>query len=428
MFETLSPAPPDAILGLTAAFQEDPNPRKVNLGVGVYKDSSGKTPVLKTVRLAEERLLLSGQSKSYLPIDGDPAYLRATQKLLFGDDSPVVRGGLAVTAQTPGGTGALRVAADFIAKTSPGATVWVSDPTWPNHPGVFGAAGLKVRSYPYFDAASNGVNFQAMAEAVVRIPAGDVLVLHGCCHNPTGVDLTPQQWDIIAQLVSDRGILPLVDFAYQGFASGLRADAEGWHRLMRPGTELIIASSYSKNFGLYSERVGAMTLVADSPEAAETAGSHVKTVVRTNYSNPPAHGGAIVSTVLTDAALREQWEQEVTEMRDRINRMRHLFVETLNEKGVDKDFSYIARQRGMFSFSGLNPDQVRRLRQEYAIYIVGSGRINVAGMTESNMDYLCDAIASVMAKQRRSMPPSSLPRNKKAGREHNSNDLHEKSV
>ena len=396
MFETLSPAPPDAILGLTAAYREDPNPNKINLGVGVYKDAAGKTPILQTVKLAQERLLLTEQSKSYLPIDGGPAYQRATQELLFGDNKAVMRGGLVVTAQTPGGTGALRVAADFIAKTSPDASVWVSEPTWPNHPGVFSAAGLQVRSYPYFDAATNGVNFQAMAEAVARIPAGDVLVLHGCCHNPTGVDLSSQQWEIIAQLVSDLGILPLVDFAYQGFASGLRADAEGWHRLLRPGNELIVASSYSKNFGLYSERVGAMTLIAASPEAAEAAISHVKTVVRTNYSSPPAHGGAIVSTVLTDPGLREQWEQEVTDMRERINRMRHLFVETLNEKGVDKDFSYIARQRGMFSFSGLNPEQVRRLRDEFAIYIVGSGRINVAGMIESNMDYLCDAIASVM--------------------------------
>lgn len=396
MFETLTPAPPDAILGLTVAYNEDTNPNRINLGVGVYKDAGGNTPILKSVRAAEERLLLSERTKSYLPIDGDRAFQSATQRLLFGENHPAIRTGLAVTAQTPGGTGALRVAADFIAKTSPNATVWVSEPTWPNHPGVFGSAGLKVRTYPYFDSDTNALDFQGMAAAVARMSAGDVIVLHGCCHNPTGVDLAPQQWDVVTQLVTDLGILPLIDFAYQGFAAGLRADAEGWQRLMRSGNELIIANSYSKNFGLYRERVGAMTLVAASRQEAETAMSHVKTVVRTNYSNPPYHGAAIVSTVLNDDGLREQWEQEVTDMRNRINTMRSLFVETLNEKGVEKDFSHIARQRGMFSFSGLNPEQVKRLREEYAIYIVGSGRINVAGMTESNMDYLCESIASVL--------------------------------
>lgn len=396
MFETLTSAPPDAILGLTAAYNEDPNPNKINLGVGVFKNAEGKTPILDSVRTAEERLLLSQQSKSYLPIEGSREYQTATQKLLFGEDHPVLRGGLAVTAQTPGGTGALRVAADFIAKISPGATVWVSEPTWPNHPGVFASAGLELRTYPYFDAQTNGMNFNAMAAAVARMSEGDVLVLHGCCHNPTGVDLSNEQWDIITQLVSDMRLLPLIDFAYQGFASGLRADAEGWQRLLRTGTELMVASSYSKNFGLYNERVGALTLVAASRQNAETAMSHIRTVIRTNYSNPPAHGGAIVSTVLNDDDLRAQWEREVTEMRNRINGIRGLFVETLNEKGVDRDFSYIARQRGMFSFSGLNAEQVKRLREEYAIYIVGSGRINVAGMTESNMDYLCDAIAEVL--------------------------------
>jgi aspartate/tyrosine/aromatic aminotransferase len=396
MFESLTPAPPDAILGLTVAFNDDPNPNKINLGVGVFKDADGNTPILKSVRTAEERLLLTERTKSYLPIDGGAAYNSATQKLLFGDNHPVLRSGLAVTSQTPGGTGALRVAADFIAKTNPDATVWVSDPTWPNHPGVFGGAGLQVKSYPYFDAANDALDFQGMAAAVARMKAGDVLVLHGCCHNPTGVDLGPQQWDIITQLVSDLRILPLIDFAYQGFATGLRQDAEGWLRLAQPGRELIVASSYSKNFGLYNERVGAMTLVGATRQEAEAALSHVKTVVRTNYSNPPSHGGSIVSTVLNDEDLREQWEQEVADMRNRINNMRGLFVETLNEKGVDRDFSFIARQRGMFSFSGLNPSQVKRLRDEYSIYIVGSGRINVAGMRESNMDYLCEAIANVL--------------------------------
>ncbi len=396
MFETLTPAPPDAILGLTTAYNLDPNPKKINLGVGVFKDANGTTPILETVRTAEERLLASETSKSYLPIDGGPAYQQATQKLLFGERNPVLRGGLAVTTQTPGGTGALRVAADFIAKTQEGATVWVSDPTWPNHPGVFKSAGLNVKVYPYFNSETNALNFNKLAAAIARIPAGDVIVLHGCCHNPTGVDLSAKEWDIIGQLLKDLDILPLVDFAYQGFASGIQADADGWQRLLHPGKEVMIASSYSKNFGLYNERVGAMTLVASSPQVAEAARSHIKTVVRTNYSNPPSHGAAIVSTVLNDEELKAKWEREVTDMRNRINSMRNLFVETLNEKGVEKDFSFISRQRGMFSYSGLTPTQVQALRDKFSIYIVGSGRLNVAGMTEDNMDYLCEAIASVM--------------------------------
>lgn len=396
MFDSLTPAPPDAILGLTVEYNQNPNPKKINLGVGVYKDANGKTPILDSVRTAEERLLASETSKSYLPIDGGPAFQQATQRLLLGERNPILRGGLAVTTQTPGGTGALRVAADFIAKTQPDATVWVSDPTWPNHPGVFQSAGLKVKSYPYFNAATNSLRFNELAAAIARIPAGDVIVLHGCCHNPTGVDLSAKEWDIVGQLLKDLDILPLVDFAYQGFANGIRSDADGWQRLLHPGKEAIIASSYSKNFGLYSERVGAMTLVASSPQVAEAAQSHIKTVVRTNYSNPPAHGGAIVSTILNDEELTAQWEKEVTAMRNRINNMRNLFVETLNEIGVEKDFSFIARQRGMFSFSGLTPREVQALRDRYAIYIVNSGRINVAGMTEDNMDYLCEAIANVM--------------------------------
>ena len=396
MFDALSPAPPDAILGLTVAYNKDPNPNKINLGVGVYKDSDGKTPILETVRTAEARLLESEQSKSYLPIDGGPAYQHATQKLLLGERNPILRGGLAVTTQTPGGTGALRVAADFIAKTSPKSTVWVSNPTWPNHPGVFGSAGLKVDSYAYFDPQTNALKFSELAASIARMSPGDVIVLHGCCHNPTGVDLSAKEWDIVAQLITDLGILPLIDFAYQGFANGVDADTDGWQRVLRPGKETIIASSYSKNFGLYNERVGAMTLVASSPQVAAAAQSHIKTVVRTNYSNPPSHGGAIVNTILNDEELRTKWETEVTAMRNRIKNMRNLFVETLNEKGVEKDFSFISRQRGMFSFSGLNPAQVQTLRKKYAIYIVGSGRINVAGMTESNMPYLCDSIASVL--------------------------------
>jgi len=397
MFETITAAPPDAILGLTEAFKSDPNPNKINLGVGVYKDANGRTPVLQSVKQAEERLLSAEQSKSYLPIDGPPEFAVAVQALLFGPEHEIVENGRAVTAQTPGGTGALRVAAEFIATTLPDATVWLSDPTWPNHPAIFGAVGLPTATYPYFDAASNGLKFDALLAALRTIPAGDVVVLHGCCHNPSGVDLAVEQWQAVSDILTERGVLPLIDFAYQGFGDGLREDAAGLLTLCRPGAELLIASSYSKNFGLYNERIGALTLVAADAKPARAALTHIKKHIRANYSNPPAHGSAIVTTVLSDPALRTTWETEVATMRDRINGMRHLFVETLNEKGVPRDFSFIAQQRGMFSFSGLTPEQVQRLRDEYAIYIVGSGRINVAGMTADNMDYLCEAIARVIA-------------------------------
>ena len=396
MFETFTPAPPDAILGLTEAFKKDPNPKKVNLGVGVYKDAQGRTPVLASVKTAEERLLQNENTKNYLSIDGSPEYATAVQELLFGDGHEVLTSGRAVTAQAPGGTGALRIAADFIARMFPGKRVWLSDPTWPNHPSVFKAAGLEVGTYPYFDAAANGVKFDAMLAAIKAMPAGDVLLLHGCCHNPTGADLTVAQWQQIAAVVAERKLLPLVDFAYQGFGDGLEEDAAGMRVMCQPGQEVLIASSFSKNFGLYNERVGALTLVANSPAAAELALGHIKLAIRANYSTPPSHGAAIVTTILRDPALRTQWEGEVTEMRDRINQMRHLFVETLNEKGVTQDFSFIANQRGMFSFSGLTPDHVKALREQFGVYIVGSGRISVAGMTEGNMDYLCEAIAAVL--------------------------------
>jgi aspartate aminotransferase len=396
MFETITPAPPDAILGLTDAFKKDPNPKKINLGVGVYKDASGRTPVLPSVKEAERRISHTEKTKSYLPIEGSPEYNDAALRLVFGEGHEVVQSSRAATVQTPGGTGALRVAGEFIARFYPDATVWISQPTWPNHPNVFISAGLKVANYAYFDAANNRLDFEAMLAQVNQIPRGDVLLIHGCCHNPTGADLSQEQWQQVAAIAQDRGLLPLLDFAYQGFAEGLDEDAAGVRIMADHCPELLVASSFSKNFGLYSERVGAMTFVATNRESAGAALTHVQQCVRTNYSNPPSHGARIVETILGDAELRRQWEDEVKEMRDRINTMRDLFVETLNEKGVDRDFSFIARQRGMFSFSGLNPDQVKKLREKYAIYIVGSGRINVAGMTAQNMDYLCDAIADVL--------------------------------
>lgn len=396
LFADFTAAPPDPILGLSEAFKNDPNPNKINLGVGVFKDTEGNTPIPESVKTAEARLLQAEHTKSYLPIDGSPEYASAVQRVLFGDDHAIIKGKRAVTTQTPGGTGALRVAADFVRRMLPETTVWMSDPTWPNHPDVFTAAGLPMQSYPYFDASTNGVKFDAMMQTVRNIPPGDMILIHGCCHNPTGVDLSPQQWQEVSAVVAQRGILPLIDFAYQGFANGLREDAIGLMTMCDAVAELIICSSFSKNFGLYSERAGALTLVADDAEAAQTAQSHIKRCIRANYSNPPEHGSSIVNTVLNDPALRAQWEEEVTTMRDRINTMRHLFVETLSAKGATRDFSFIAQQRGMFSFSGLTPEQVKALRDKYAIYIVGSGRINVAGMTEDNMDYLCEAIVDVL--------------------------------
>lgn len=396
MFEQITPAPPDAILGLTEAFKKDPNPNKINLGVGVYKDAEGRTPVLQSVKRAEERILKSESTKTYLAIDGSPEYAAAVQELLFGKAHEALQSKRAVTAQAPGGTGALTIAADLVARLLPKARIWLSDPTWPNHPNVFRAAGLEVATYPYFDAARNGINFDAMLAALHQIPSGDVLLLHGCCHNPTGSDLSLAQWQQIGAVVVERGLLPLIDFAYQGFADGLHEDAAGLLAMVQTGSELLVASSFSKNFGLYSERVGALTLVAKNEGMAQAALSHIKSAIRANYSNPPAHGAAVVTTVLNDPELRALWEQEVDAMRERINGIRHLFVETLNEKGVARDFSFIAQQRGMFSFSGLNANEVQALREKYGIYIVGGGRINVAGMTEANMDYLCGAIADVL--------------------------------
>ena len=396
MFETINPAPEDSILGLTEAFQKDPNPNKINLGVGVYKDGSGQTPVLSTVKEAEKRLLRSEATKSYLPIDGLAAYAVLSQQIVFGSEHDILNAGRAATVQTPGGTGALRVAADFVRRVSPQAAVWLSDPTWPNHPNLFGAAALQVRSYPYFEAESNGVAFDRMMAALETIPAGDVLLLHGCCHNPTGADLSRQQWQAVVALCAERGILPLLDFAYQGFGDGLDEDASGVRIVADYCREFLVATSYSKNFGLYNERVGALTLVAANSEAAEAAHSHLKICVRTNYSNPPAHGGQIVAEILGDPDLRQRWEVELADMRNRINDMRHLFVETLDEQGAGRDFSFIAHQRGMFSYSGLTPAQVQALRERHSVYIVGSGRINVAGMTEANMEYLCEAIADVL--------------------------------
>jgi aspartate/tyrosine/aromatic aminotransferase len=396
MFSAIDVAPPDPILGLTEAFKRDPNPHKINLGVGVYKNADGKTPVLASVKAAEARILERETSKSYLPIDGDPAYGAKVRQLLFGADSALATDGRAVTAHTPGGTGALRVVADYLSVKHSGTSMWLSEPTWANHPPVFGAAGLKLEKYAYFDPSRNALDFEGMLDAISKIPAEDAVLLHACCHNPSGVDLTAEQWEKLGELMASRSLLPIVDFAYQGFAAGLEPDAVGLRAFCRKVPELLICSSFSKNFGLYNERTGALTVVAATPAAAHAVQSHVKVVIRRNYSNPPSHGGSIVLAILDDPELRSQWEGEVTAMRDRINGMRKLFVDTLQAQGVQRDFSYLIQQRGMFSFSGLNPDQVQRLREQHSVYIVGSGRINVAGMTAQNMPRLCEAIRSVL--------------------------------
>lgn len=396
MFERIEAAPRDPILGLTVAFNADPRAEKINLSVGVYQDENGKTPLLDCVQEAEKRLAAAPTTKSYLPISGLAAYCQAVTELALGDGAEPLASQRVAAAQTPGGTGALRVAADFIHTSLPKAAVWMSEPTWPNHPQIFAAAGVETKSYPYFDAKNNALDFDALLAAIAKMPAGDVILLHGCCHNPTGIDPTTDQWKQIADAVYQRGLLPLVDFAYQGFADGIAEDSAGLKAFCRPGAEFLACTSFSKNFSLYRERVGALFAAAPTAEAAQAVQSQLNRVIRSNYSNPPAHGAEIVNTVLRDAALRKQWEGEVAAMRNRINGMRRKLVEALAAHGVPGDYSFMTRQRGMFSFSGLSKDQVETLRDQHAIYIVGSGRINVAGLTPSNVDRVAECIKKVV--------------------------------
>ncbi|MDX7083382.1 amino acid aminotransferase [Serratia marcescens] len=396
MFEKITAAPADPILGLTDIFRADARPNKINLGIGVYKDETGKTPVLTSVKKAEQYLLENETTKNYLGIEGIPAFASCTQALLFGKESPIIADRRARTAQTPGGTGGLRVAADFIANQTSAKRIWISNPSWPNHKNVFSAVGLEVLEYAYYDAANHALDFDGLLNSLKQAQAGDVVLFHGCCHNPTGIDPTAEQWAQLAELSVANGWLPLFDFAYQGFANGLEEDAQGLRIFAAKHKELIVASSYSKNFGLYNERVGACTIVAVDAETADRAFSQVKAAIRANYSNPPSHGAAVVATILGNDALRAMWEQELTDMRQRIHRMRQLFVNTLQEKGAQQDFSFIIQQNGMFSFSGLTKEQVLRLREEFGVYAVNSGRVNVAGMTPDNMAPLCEAIVAVL--------------------------------
>lgn len=396
MWQKIEAAPADSILGLTEAFRNDPNPQKVNLGVGVYKDEAGKTPILDCVKAAEKVLLERESTKSYLPISGDPLYAAEVQKLLFGENGEVIASGRAATAHAPGGTGALRVGGDLLKKFYPNAKVWISKPTWANHKGVFQTAGFALAEYAYYNPATRAVDFEAMVKSLESIPAGDVVLLHACCHNPSGVDLSRDQWRKVAAIGAAKGWIPFLDFAYQGFGEGVAEDRFGIEVFAATGVDFFIASSFSKNFGLYNERTGALTIVSPTKAEAAVAMSHLKTTIRVIYSNPPAHGGLVVATILSTPALRAQWLEELSAMRNRIKAMRVALVEGLAARKVKGDFSSITSQRGMFSFSGLSDEVVQWLRSNKAIYVVAGGRINLAGLTQANIGYVCDAIAEAM--------------------------------
>ena len=394
MFEFLPVAPPDSILGLSDAFAKDPRPHKINLTVGVYKDEQGRTPILATVKKAEELLLRTETSKGYMPIEGHPEYLKAVVDLVFGTSIDKAR---VAAAQTPGGTGALRVGADTVSKHFPGTRMWLSNPTWANHGSIFQAAGLETTVYPYLTADKTSLDFSAMmGELKTQGRRGDLVCLHACCHNPTGIDPTLEQWHEIASLLAEKQMIPFVDFAYQGFGDGLAADTLPLHALLEKNDEAIVCNSFSKNFGLYSERVGAVMLVGKDATLTEAALSQIRQSVRCNYSNPPRHGAATVAAVLNDRTLRAEWHAEVDAMRNRISQMRAMFIQGMNETKASRDFGFLSRQKGMFSYSGLNSMQADWLKKEKGIYIVGTGRINVAGMSASTMPTLCAAITECL--------------------------------
>ena len=389
-------APRDPILGVTEAFNADPRPNKVNLGVGIYYDDQGRVPVLECVRRVEQKLAEQPLPRAYLPIDGLQAYDRAVQELVFGASSEVVRSQRVVTVQTLGGTGGLKVGADLLRRINGDARVWISDPSWENHQALFEYAGFTVKTYPYYDAETHGVDFDAMMRSLRRLPAGSVTVLHACCHNPTGVDLTADQWQDVIEVFNARSLVPFLDIAYQGFAEGLDTDAAAVRRFVQACPVVFVSSSFSKSLSLYGERVGALSVVtATADEAARTL-SQLKRVIRTNYSNPPTHGGQAAAMVLTTPELRVLWEKELGEMRDRIKAVRRSLVEKIRAIRSDFDFSYVVQQRGLFSYSGLSKEQVRRLREEYALYALDSGRICVAALNSRNVDYVARAIANVL--------------------------------
>ncbi len=389
-------APRDPILGVSEAFNADPNPSKVNLGVGVYYDDNGKIPLLECVRRAERELLEDSPPRGYLPIDGLPEYDRAVQALVFGPDSPAIKEKRAVTVQALGGTGALKVGADFLRRVDPGAEVWISEPSWENHRALFETAGFAVKAYPYYDAGTHGIDFEGMMSALKGLPARSIVVLHACCHNPTGVDLTSDQWTRVIETAGARDLVPFLDMAYQGFGDGLDADATVVRRFVEAGMPLFVSNSFSKSFSLYGERIGALSVVGHGREEAARVLSQLKRVVRTNYSNPPTHGGKIVATVLTSAELRRVWERELEQMRTRIGAMRQQLVEKVQARVPGFDFGFVTRQRGMFSYSGLSREAVMRLREEFSIHAIDTGRICVAALNSHNIDSVADAIAEVI--------------------------------
>lgn len=389
-------APRDPILGLNEQYAADTRPNKANLGVGVYYDDEGRIPLLKAVRAAEIARIDAAAARGYLPIEGLAAYNQAVQKLLLGDNSPLLGSGRLLTAQALGGTGALKIGADFLKRLTPSATVAISDPSWENHRALFEGAGFNVVTYPYYDAATHGVNFPGMLEALRTYPENTIVVLHACCHNPTGVDLNEEQWEQVVAVVKQRKLTPFLDIAYQGFGDGIDADAMAVRLFAAADVTVLISSSFSKSFSLYGERVGALTIIAGTGDEAQRTLSQLKRIIRVNYSNPPTHGGTVVSAVLNTPELRRQWEEELAGMRDRIRLMRNQLVEKLAAKGVKQDFSFVKRQRGMFSYSGLTPEQVDRLRDEHGIYAVATGRICVAALNSRNIDAVVDAIAAVL--------------------------------
>jgi aromatic-amino-acid transaminase len=395
LFAAVEMAPRDPILGLNEAFNADKNPAKVNLGVGVYFGDDGKIPLLAAVKTAEKARLETQPPRGYQPIEGTPAYNGAVQNLLFGKDSELLAAGRAITCQCLGGTGALKVGADYLKRLLPDATVYISNPSWENHRALFEGAGFPVKDYAYYDAATRGVDFAGMKAALTAMPAKSIVVLHACCHNPTGADLTAAQWAEVVATVKERNLVAFIDMAYQGFADGIKQDAAALDLFAASGLQFVVSSSFSKSFSLYGERVGALTIVtADKDESARVL-SQVKRVIRTNYSNPPTHGGAIVAAVLSSPELRQQWEDELAGMRDRIRTMRTSLVEKLAAAGA-KDFSFINVQRGMFSYTGLTAAQVEKMRAEYGIYAVSTGRICVAALNTRNIDYVAKAIAAVL--------------------------------
>jgi aromatic-amino-acid transaminase len=397
IFASIDMAPKDPILGVTETYVADKNPNKVNLGVGVYYDDNGKVPLLACVKAAETKLLEMSSPRAYLPIDGIAAYDRAVQGLLLGEDSPIIRDGRAITVQALGGTGGLKLGADFLRRFGTSNEVWISDPSWENHRALFEYAGYTVKNYPYYDAATHGVDFAGMTKSLEAMPAGTIVVLHACCHNPTGVDLSPEQWTKVLAIVKARGLMPFLDIAYQGFGDGIEADGAVVRQFAAADIPLFISSSFSKSFSLYGERIGALTIVTGSKEEAGRVLSQLKRVIRTNYSNPPTHGGQSVAIVLTDPKLRAQWEDELGTMRVRIKEMRRLLVDKLKALVPSRDFDFVVKQRGMFSYSGLTKEQVTRLREEYSIYAIDTGRICVAALNTKNIDYVAGAIAKVVA-------------------------------